>query len=316
MLDAWVLPTAVPAGGRIGVFAPAAPANRQRVEQGALALRQAGFEVEVSPLVDARAGLFAGDDAARAKELIRMILDPDIDAVIAARGGYGCMRLLPLLEGLWSRLRTNHKPLVGFSDLTALHLGLQRNKLVSLHGPVVETLVDPEGGIRQESCARLVQALTSAAPLPPLVAGLGGAVPRCVVPGQARGRLVGGNLSLISATLGTPWEIDTAGAIVLLEDVGEAPYRLDRYLAQMHLADKLRPAAGFVLGRLVDCGSKDDDPSGEAVFEEWLGPLGVPCSADWPVGHGGQCLTLAFGVTVELDASAGVLGSVEAGVRR
>ncbi len=301
MAEEWMgVPEVIP-GDTIGVVAPSGPIDEDRVALALATLEEVGFRSKLAENLRARRGYLAGDDVSRAKDLTRMLVDPDVQAVIAARGGYGAMRLLPYLEAHWSALRTCPKALVGFSDITALHLAFQRHRLVSLHGPVLESLLDREGQVRQPSLDSLVDGLGGrwAEELPVPV----GYSPWCVTPGRARGRLVGGNLSLIAATLGTPWEIDTQGAVVLLEDVGEKPYVLDRYLTQLALAGKLQAAAGFIVGELVHCGSDTDVPTADEVVSEHLARTALPCSAGWPLGHGAQKLTVPLGAMVEIDAS-------------
>lgn len=301
MAEEWMgVPKVLP-GDTIGVVAPSGPIDEDRVTLALAALEQVGFRRKLSENLRARRGYLAGDDIVRAKDLTRMLADPEVHAVIAARGGYGAMRLLPYLEAHGSALRMGPKALVGFSDITALHLAFQRHHVVSLHGPVLESLLDHEGRVRPTTMASLVDGLGGKWPEElPIPEGYS---PWCVTTGRARGRLVGGNLSLIAATLGTPWEIDTRGAVVLLEDVGEKPYVLDRYLTQLALAGKLQAAAGFIIGELVHCGNDSDVPTAEEVVSEHLARTALPCSAGWPFGHGAEKLTVPLGAIVEMDAS-------------
>jgi muramoyltetrapeptide carboxypeptidase len=267
-----------------------------RLSNGLHVLREEGLEVVLAPGLLERLGFLAGDDAVRLSGLQGLLDDPGIDAVLCARGGYGAMRILPglRLEALCRR----PKALVGFSDVTALHLALAAAGLVSFHGPLVECGERPEA----EANLRAMVALLRGAPAGTLLVGAD--VPRVLHPGRARGRLAGGNLSLLAATVGTPWEVCADGAILLLEDVAEPPYRLDRYLTQLALAGRLRAAAGFLVGELVDCG-----PGGEAldVIASHLAPLGRPCLAGLPLGHGSRKATVPLGALVELDADAGTV---------
>jgi len=289
----------------LGVMAPASPVNSERLQKGVDVLRALGYEVVVAEQAWRRQGLFAGSDAERAAAARALLTDPSIDGVVFARGGYGSMRLLPLLQDVWPLLRDRPKALVGFSDVTALHLACNHHGLVSLHGPLVETLApEPDGTGRTASCAYLAAMLRGG--LGMVRAEDAGTSARAVVSGRARGRLIGGNLSLLAATVGTPWEVQTEGAILLVEDVGEPSYRLDRYLAQLSLAGKLQAVAGVVVGELVGCGGGEGSQA-EEVLAAWLQPLGVPVAMGWPVGHGREILTLPLGRVVELDADQGTL---------
>ena len=304
---AWRRPPALRPGGVIGVAAPAGPPRAAALANGLGALRAAGFEVALAPGLLERRGYLAGDDARRAADLMALLSDPAVDAVVCARGGYGAMRMLPYCD--LRPLRRRPKALVGFSDITALHLALGAHGLVSFHGPMVES---PAGGFPAANLEGLLRALTERAPLGALRPPEGAPIPRRLSPGTARGPLIGGNLTLLAASLGTPWEIRTEGCIVLLEDTGETPYRLDRYLTQLCLAGKLQEAAGFAIGELVDCG--EGAPGPLDVFAECLVPLGKPILADLPLGHGPSRWTVPLGVEVELDADNGTLTVLQSAV--
>lgn len=298
--DALTPPPAVPLGGVIGVAAPAGPVRAADAAVGLAALRTAGFEVVLAPGLLERHGYLAGPDEARGADLMALLLDPAVDAVVCARGGYGAMRTLAHCD--LRPLRRRPKALVGFSDITALHLALSAQGLISFHGPMVTV---PEDGFLQANLDSLVRALTQRSPLGDLPLPAGGPRPVPLWPGRARGRLTGGNLTLVAASLGTPWEIQTDGCILLLEDTGESPYRLDRYLTQLWLAGKLQGAEGFVIGELTDCG--EGPPAPLDVFAERLGPLRKPVLAGLPLGHGRFRLTVPLGVEVEVDADRAIL---------
>jgi muramoyltetrapeptide carboxypeptidase len=302
------VPRALPPGGTLGIVAPSGPVDRVRVEAGLAWYEARGFRVSLAPHLWDRRGFLAGDDRDRARDLEAFLLDPRVDAVLCARGGYGALRVLPWVD--WARVARDPKALVGFSDVTALHLAMARLCVVSFHGPVVE---EPEGSAADANRSRLLEVLSG---------GGTGPVPlpepervRVLAPGRAVGRLVGGNLSLLAASLGTPWEVDTRDAIVLLEDVHEPPYRLDRYLTQLELAGKLSVASGFAVGELVAC--EPDAPGGPdalEVFAERLGRLGRPCLAGLPLGHGAYRVTVPLGVQAELATDPPGLWILESGV--
>ena len=305
----WIRPPALRPGGCIGIVAPAGPPDRAAIDVGVAALRARGFECRVGDHVFAQNGLFAGTDADRAADLAAMLSDPEIGAVVCARGGYGSTRLLPLWDPGF--LAARPKALVGFSDITALHAACARFGLVSFHGAMVADLsLEGAGATNLDA---LLRALCDPAPLgtPPWPAEC---TPRVLCPGTARGRIVGGNLSLLAATLGTPWELDTAGRLLLLEDTHEPAYSLDRYLVQLTQAGKLAAAAGFLIGELAKCGAPPGGGEPLSVFAEHLVPLGKACVAGLPLGHGVVRWTLPLGVEAVLDTAGGGLCIVESAV--
>lgn len=314
------LPRALPPGGTIALVAPAGsvPVDDQgrlhpKLAAGLERLQAAGYRTVFGRHVFARHGYLAGDDSGRLADLRWALTDPGIDAVICVRGGYGSPRLLeqadfaPLARDFARRPR----PLVGFSDLTALLAALTAvTGIPTFHGPTLGSLDEPAN---LEALLRLIgrdarfpqQVVPMAAP--------GAPRPRTLRSGRAEGRLVGGNLSLLCALVGTPYEPDPRGAVLLLEDVGEPPYRLDRMLTHLRLAGWLRQVAGIIVGELVDCDPPAGRPSFTAaeVLEERLGDLGVPCLVDVPCGHGRWQLTLPLGARVALDAGAGTVTVLE-----
>jgi muramoyltetrapeptide carboxypeptidase len=235
-----------------------------------------------------------------------------VKGVFALRGGYGAMHLLDRVD--YDLIRKNPKVFLGYSDITALHLAVQKNaRLVTLHGP---TMLSDFSSYTVE---HLKRALFDAAPLGRLTNPQEADelrpehTLRTVVPGRATGPLVGGNLTLISTLMGTPYEVETRGKIFLIEDVGEEPYRIDRYLTQLRLAGKFDGAAGVVFGECVECGPRDYKPSiGSAfslgeVVDAVLGGLKIPVLAGLTFGHTADQMTLPLGVRATLDADAGTL---------
>jgi muramoyltetrapeptide carboxypeptidase len=239
-----------------------------------------------------------------------MFADPEVAAIVCLKGGYGAMRILDALDcGLAAR---NPKILVGYSDITALHLALnQRAGLPTFHGPMGLSAALLEGD--PASTSSWLAALTGTAPgrlenppgRPPLWALAGG---------MARGPITGGNLSVIAATLGTPYELDARGKLLFLEDIDERPYRVDRMLTQLRLAGKFRDCAGIVLGDWNNCVADPGERSLELleVFREVLVPAGKPILAGLQAGHCQPMLTFPLGVEAVLDADAGTLELVEA----
>jgi muramoyltetrapeptide carboxypeptidase len=280
-------------GDRVAVVAPSGPVPRERFEAGARIL--AGrYQLVHDERVFHRSGFLAGEDPARLAELSAALGDPSIKAVFCARGGYGLMRLLRELDS--ARFLHAPKPIVGFSDLTALHAWTSRLGVTSIHGPVLTQL----GDLPPEDAASLIALLETSEP-PPAVTGL--AVLR---EGSARGILRGGNLEVLSRLIGTPWQVSLDGAIWLIEEVAERPYRIDRILTHLELAGALVGLSGVVVGTLERCHETGPHPSptAEEVLVERLGRLGVPILAGAPVGHGARNHPLPLGVHVELGAGS------------
>ena len=264
-----------------------------------------------------RYGYLAGRDADRAADVQAMFADADVRAVFAVRGGWGCARILPHLD--FARIRANPKLLVGFSDITALHLAFAaRAGFVTIHGPnaasswprfswdafravafdgATPTLVNPEG--RED---RLVQR--------------SGRI-RTFRGGRATGRLLGGNLTVLSTLMGTPWLPDFDGAILFLEDVSEQPYRIDRMLTQLSLSGVLGKVAGVVFGQCTDCGPSGASYGGftlSEVLRQHLGALNVPAFQGGLFGHVASQFSLPVGCRAEIDAEAGTIRLLEAAV--
>jgi len=293
---AFAKPARIRQGDRVRIVAPGGSFDRDSFNAGLEVLRS-----RYEPVFDE--GLFAvdhylaGDDARRLAELTGAFSDPDSNAVFCARGGYGAMRLLPQLD--ISRLPW--KPLVGFSDMTALHLAFQAAGRVSFHGPVVTQL----GTQPKSVISRLFLLLESADPLPPLPGD------RCFVPGTVEGPLMGGNLSVLSRLLGSPYFPDMTGAIPLLEDVGERPYRLDRIWTHLALAGVFEHVAGIVLGEFTRCEEEGADYQAQDILRELALATGRPCAAGFPIGHGETNFAVPLGSRVRLDADRAVIEFLE-----
>ncbi|MGI9862092.1 LD-carboxypeptidase [Moorella naiadis] len=297
-------PPALPKGATVGIVAPASPLpDQEYLERGLAFWRRRGYRVRLGSHINAATGYLAAGDDQRLADLHRMFCDPEVQAVVCLRGGYGSLRLLADLD--YELIAAHPKILVGYSDITALHLAINKKTgLVTFHGPMIY----PELGSQSPS-PYTVKSLfcTLEATVPPDPISPASNLPPAVTinPGRAQGIVIGGNLSLVVATLGTPSEIDTRGKILFLEEVNEAPYRLDRMLTQLHLAGKLAEAAGIVFGF-----------AGEAtalgVITARLQLTGRPCFYGLPAGHINPQVTLPLGIHAWLDAEACTLTYLEA----
>lgn len=289
-------------GDRVSLIAPAGPVTGESLEQAISVVADLGFNPQVGVhALDCR-GYLAGEDAERLADLVLALADPESRAVLPLRGGYGTARLLPDLD--LEAFAREPKILLGFSDLTALHLALDRCGVVTFHGPM------PAVGQWTPYDRRLwLRLLTDPSPVGPLPwpADLA-PVPLC--PGSARGRVVGGNLSVVVSSLGTPWEIRTAGRLLLLEEVAESPYRLDRCLNQLRQAGKLQGILGVLIGQFAGLPAGEADEARE-VCREYFSDLKVPVLADLPFGHGRYRATLPLGTLVRLEAEEGLLSLEE-----
>jgi len=294
---------AIRKGAVVGIAAPAGPIDADLVEAGEQLLRDLGFEPRRRADLLDRRGYLAGDDDRRAEELMELVTDPEVGAIVCARGGYGTPRILHRLDA--KAFRKAAKPLVGYSDITALLLWQRRVAgLMGIHGPMFERVHKPG----DETAKALVRALTGTGALPRLEGS-------ALLPGWAEGRLVGGSLSLLVASLGTPWEVDTRDAILMFEETGEAPYRIDRMLQQLLQAGKLGGVAGIGVGQLVDC----DDRKYEGVdlgmlLREVFEPLGVPVVTGLPFGHDVPNLAWPVGGRAAIDGARGEIELLESAV--
>jgi muramoyltetrapeptide carboxypeptidase len=297
-----LLPRALPRGGTVAIAAPAFWVEPARVYAAAERLLAAGYQVTWREDVFARSGYLAGSAARRAAELMQWIQDDSVHAILCARGGWGCHHVIPQLDA--RAFRRARKPLVGFSDVTTL-LGWQREVagLAGVHGPMCVR----DDGIAPNELRALLALLRGERP-----AKLRG---RGLVRGRADGPLVGGSLTLVADSLGTSWEIDTRGAILCLEEIGEKPYAIDRQLSHLHAAGKLDAAAGFALGHLVGCTDpKRSRPTALQVVREILGARRKPLVVGLRFGHVSPNLPWPVGVRGRLDGAKGELAVREAGV--
>jgi muramoyltetrapeptide carboxypeptidase len=294
-----VRPPPLRAGDLVRVIAPGSGFDLPAFEAGLQVLRgRWGLRTRVRDDITSRTGYLAGDDTRRLAEWNEAVADEEATAIFCARGGYGVMRLLPSIDP--APLLTNPKLVIGFSDITALHAHLNRAGLVTVHGPVVTQL-----GRAPDDALDHLWALLSGRPVrpgasevPPPGGGLSGGATS--IPGRASGPLLGGSLTMLAHLCGTPYLPSLEGAILAIEDVGERPYRLDRYLTQLRLAGALEGLAGVALGQLTNC--DDGDRSAAGTVRDLLAELEVPVVEGLPFGHEDRNLALPLGARATLVA--------------
>jgi len=292
------------ADARVALVAPAGPLDGEAdLERAMENVRSFGWVPVVGASVLARNGYLAGTDGARLADLNDALVDESIDAVWCIRGGYGVMRILETVD--YAALRRRPKPVIGYSDITALHAAIAtRCDVVTFHGPTARAKLSVFS--RQS----LQRALVGGDP-----AGSSEQA-RVLAPGRARGRLVGGNLAILCGLAGTTYAPDYRDAIIVMEDVNEAVYRIDRMLTQLRLSGALAACAGIVFGQFTDIPRDVPEESlGARTLDEVLGEvasaLGVPCIAAAPIGHVADQWTLPLGAQAELDADARTLRILE-----
>ena len=316
----WIRPRALRPGDTIAFVAPSGPAEAKPIRAYAAQLEAAGYRVHIPDGIEGRRkNYLGGTDDQRADELNQAIRDPKVRAIFPVCGGVGLTRIIDRID--YETLRRDPKIVIGYSDLTALHLAIAaKARLVTFHSPMpMHSLWKADRPEHSFAAVSFRRAIFADAYQPGetgyTIATPPDHRPAKLVGGKARGRLLGGNLSLICATMGTPYAIQPRGTILLLEDVNEAPYRVDRMLSQLHLAGVLDAVSGVVAGSFYPQGDKDTDEI-DRVLREWLEPLKKPVVSRFPVGHNPENATLPEGGLVELDADAGTLRLVEDPVRR
>jgi muramoyltetrapeptide carboxypeptidase len=302
-LQSFRKPRAVRPGDTVAIVAPAGPFDKAALEAG-LAIISERYRVRYDEHIHSRVRYLAGDDNRRFVELTTALTSPDIKAVFCARGGYGAMRLLARLASWAAEERIPAKPLVGFSDITALHQWLQSNGIASIHAPVLTQL----GRVPADSPKRLFTLLESTGPAEPLMGT------ETYVGGTVEGPLLGGNLSVFTRLLGTPFMPPLDGAILLLEDLSEQPYRLDRMWTHLELAGVFRKIRGIVLGQFIGCEPREGDFTAAEVLRDLAAATGVPCASGFPIGHGDINEPVPLGVRVRLEADEARITFLEAAV--
>lgn len=312
-------PVGLKPGDTIMLVAPAGDLDRERVKRAQNRLEDLGYRVIVPESLFRRRGYLAGTDQDRADELMAAFRNPEVKAIFPGRGGFGTTRMLELLD--YEVIQANPKILIGFSDITGLHLALAKKcNLITFHTPVAQHGLGSPDGLSEFSANlfwRCLQADKNGCPEGFCYAAPDGAPLQSVHGGTARGRLIGGNLSLVSATMGTPYEIETNGRVLFFEEVNEAPYRIDRMFSQLKLAGKLEKPAAVVLGQFTkaDPGKDDASLTIDEIFADYFADAPYPVVKNFPAGHTTNNATLPMGAMYEVDGDTPSVRLLENPVR-
>jgi muramoyltetrapeptide carboxypeptidase len=300
-----ILPAAIQKGDTIGLVAPSGSiVNQDNLEKGIQIIKDAGYKLKFYRDFGHTEGYLAGSDQERADEFNSIWSDPEVKAVIAARGGYGSLRMLDMLD--LEHVQKNPKILIGFSDLTVLLAAIHKiTGMVTFHGPVVTTLASIDETSRKSFFDTLSgNILPSISPDRLTI----------VQNGQADGILLGGNLTTLAHMLATPYDTSWQDVILFIEDIGESPYRLDRLLTHLAKAQKLDNLSGLIIGTFTETDTTESPDLAKCICErilELVGDQDIPIWADFPVGHGSRNLTLPLGIRVQMDSAGRTLNLLD-----
>lgn len=295
-----VKPKPLKKGDRIALIGASSPTPIDKIEPSIKFMEEMGFEVVVGKSVAASHGFLSGTDEVRAKDINEMFEDKSIKGIFAIRGGYGAARLLDMLN--YDMIKNNPKVFAGYSDVTALHnVFNEKCNLITFHTPMPST--ELYNGVDEYTMDYFNKSIFSDEPLGTLKNPSDQEI-KSLVKGIAKGKLVGGNLSLIASSMGTPYELDTKDKILFLEDIDESPYRIDRMLVQLKQCGKFKDAAGIILGAWTNCDPKEDEKSLTLmeVFEELIKTENKPTVYNIACGHCLPTMSIPLGAEVELDA--------------
>ena len=304
------IPKPLKQGDTIGLISASGATPPEKLQQAIESVEKLGFKVIVGETCRARHGYLAGSDELRAKEVNQMFSDPAVDGIFCIRGGYGATKILPLLD--FDMIKRNPKVFAGYSDVTALHIAFnQICNFVTYHTPMPSTEFI-QSKMDDYTWNYFIHSVTNADWSEHILANPIGQPMTTLVSGETMGQLIGGNLTLVAASLGTPYEIDTKGKILFLEDINENEQRVDRMLTQLQLAGKLDDAAGFLLGAWTNCGPANPDHPEHSlpltiIFNEILVPLNKPTLMDVTCGHCLPTMSLPLGRTISFNADSQII---------
>lgn len=295
-----IKPKSLIKGDIIGLIGPSSPTDVEKINPSIGKIQELGFKVVVGESCYRVHGYLSGKDEIRANDINTMFKDENINGIWCIRGGYGTPRILDMID--YNLIKENPKVFIGYSDITAIHIALnQKSNLVTFHGPMASTeLIYDLDNFTKEYLLKNIHYNKELG----LINNPNDIELQTLVPGICEGKLIGGNLSLVASTIGTPYEIDTKGKILFLEDIDEEPYRIDRMLIQLKLAGKLNDAAGIILGNWNNCIGKEPERSLTLmeVFNEIIAPCNKPTLYNLMVGHCKPMITLPLGINARLDA--------------
>ena len=295
-------------GDSVSVIAPAGPINVAGYGRALQVLESRGIRVKTYRSVEAQTGYLAGSDAERVDELQQAIEDADTVAILPVRGGYGVSRLLDRID--FSPLRKHPKLVCGFSDITALHCAIHQHAgIPTLHSPNLQDGIGREPAMSDTSLARYWAWLTGTPQASDPTDGIACYAGKTFREGKVEGVLRGGNAAVLTALVGTPYAMQTEGTLLLLEDIGEEPYRIDRYLSQLKLAGVLDSVAGVVLGQFTDCEAEDPSRSFtiQEVLDQYMAEIEAPIIYDCEIGHIVENHAVPLNYPATIDADRGVL---------
>ncbi|SMO36619.1 S66 peptidase family protein [Gracilimonas mengyeensis] len=290
-----IKPKALQAGDTLGLVAPASPIYQSSVFQEMLInLEELGFSLKLGESVQKQRGYLAGPDEARARDLMDMFEDDEVDGIMCIRGGWGSNRILPLLD--FEIIKMHPKVFCGFSDITSLHMALyEKSDLITFHGPVGKSVWTP-------TTTKAFQQVIFKGESPEFCLPKEEKDAFTITPGVASGKLFGGNLSVLTSMMGSDYLPTFKGAILFLEDIGESVYRIDRMMTQLKLNGILYEISGFVFGKCTDCSAGTNSLSMQEMLNDHLKPLKIPAFYGALISHEDDNITLPVGIRAEIDA--------------
>ena len=294
-----IRPKPLKKGDKIGLIGTSGPTAKGRIEPSIKAMEELGFEVILGESVREQHGFLSGNDEIRAKDINNMFEDKSIKGIFAIRGGYGAARLLDMLD--YDMIMKNPKVFAGYSDVTALHnVFNEKCNLITFHTPMAST--EFYKGVDDYTMNYFKKNIFSEEPLGILKNPVGQEI-KTLVSGEAKGKLVGGNLSLIASSMGTAYELDTKGKILFLEEIDESPYRIDRMLLQLKQCGKFKDASGIIFGALTNCESKEEENSLSLIeiFEELIKPENKPTLYNLICGHCMPTMSIPLGAEIKIN---------------